>query len=252
MRARGRPRRGAGAVVLAATLLAAPAGAYEVVPVTDGGTVRGTVRVAGRVPPAQPLAVTRDAGVCGEWAPARRVAVGPGGALRGAVVMLEGVARGKRPAGDTVIDGRGCAFVPPVLAAMAGTPARVKNSDPVVHNPRGWLGTTSVFNVALPGREQVVDITRRLARPGVVRLTCEVHPHMSGWLVIHDSPYVAVTDGQGGFRIDDVPPGTYRVALWYPELRGRDVRPRAEPPARTRRTVRVGAGASVTTDFTLR
>lgn len=243
-------------ILAAALLVGSPAAAYEVAPVAGGATLRGVVRFAGRVGPIDPVPVTRDADACGEWAPVRSAAIGPGGAVRGAVVTIEGVARGRGPAGEVVVDSHGCAFVPPVMAAMAGTPARARNSDAVVHNPRGWLGTTSVFNVALPGRGQVVDITRRLVRPGVVRIACEVHPHMTGWLVVHDSPYLAVTDGEGAFRIAEVPPGTYTVTLWHPGLRrrgrDRDGGPRLESPVRVARTVALAPGATVTADFRLR
>ena len=77
---------------------------------------------------------------------------------------------------------------------MAGGRVRVKNSDAILHNTHGFLGKPTVFNLALPNRDQMVDITKRLTRPGVVRVLCDAHPHMFAWMVVHDSPYVAVTD----------------------------------------------------------
>jgi hypothetical protein len=123
--------------------------------------------------------------------------------------------------------------VPHVGALTVGDRARVKSSDDVVHNTRGSMGTSTVFNVAVPHREQLVDITRRLTTPGVVRVQCDAHPHMSAWLVVHDSPYVTVTDERGAFRIADV-------------------RPRYDEPRTVARTVSILPGAEATIEFELK
>ena len=138
--------------------------------------------------------------------------------------------RGKKSKGDVVVDNHKCLFVSHVSAAMAGDRVRVKNSDPVLHNTHGFLGKPTVFNLALPNKEQMIDITRRLTKPGAVRVLCDAHPHMSGWLMVHDSPYVAVTDDHGAFRIDGVPPGTWKVTMWHEGFRPRGYR-QGRPPA---------------------
>ena len=94
---------------------------------------------------------------------------------------------------------------------MVGARARVKNSDSVLHNTHGFhvtaegAGKQTVFNLALPSAGQVIDITKKLSRPGPVRVLCDAHPHMFAWVYVHDSPYVAVTDERGAFRIAGVP-----------------------------------------------
>ena len=65
----------------------------------------------------------------------------------------------------------------------------------------------------------MIDITKRLGKPGVVRVLCDAHPHMFAWMLVHDSPYVAVTDASGAFRIGDVPPGTYKITMWHAGFR---------------------------------
>jgi Carboxypeptidase regulatory-like domain len=139
---------------------------------------------------------------------------------------------------------------------MTGERARVKNGDAVLHNPHGFLGEPSVFNLALPNREQTIDITRRLARPGAVRVVCDVHPHMAAWIVVHDSPYYAVTDERGGYRIDAIPAGRYRVTMWHEgfRARGRDGngQPRYEAPRTVRKDVTIAPGATATIDFEVR
>ncbi len=241
-------------------LALAPAGAaraaYQEVEVVRGGVVTGTVRFTGARPRLDPVVIGRPREVCGERAPAEALVVGPDGGVAGAVVRLEGAARGKRPAGEVVLDSAGCRFVPHVVATMVGGRVRVRNGDPVVHSPYGLLDGAPVFHVALPSPGQVVDVGRRLTRPGVVRVLCDVHPHMGAWLVVHDSPYVAVSDERGVYRIEAVPPGAYRVTLWHEGWRARGTdrtgRPVYDGPRLGSRAVTVGPGETVTLDFELR
>jgi plastocyanin len=176
--------------------------------------------------------------------------------VKGSVVLVEGVTRGKKAHGDVVLDNQRCAFVAHVSAAMPGGRVRVKNSDGIVHNPHGRVGKTTVFNVAVPGKDQLVDVTKRLTRPGVVHVVCDAHPHMQGWIVLHDSPYFAVTDEHGAFRIDGIPPGTYKVTMWHEGFRpkgvDKDGRLAYGEPKTVSRHVTIGAGAQAAIDFELR
>jgi plastocyanin len=242
--------------VLAVLALAGPAAAYEVAPVPGGGTVAGTVRFAGPPPALEPLRVNKNRDVCGASKPSEALVVGPERGVKGSVVWIEGIARGKAPAGEAVLDNQGCLFVPHVLGLMAGSRAWIRNSDAMLHNTHGLQGGRTVFNLALLMKGQAVEITRRLARPGVVRVLCDAHPHMFAWLVVHDSPYLAVTGERGTFAIDQVPPGTYRVTLWHegfrPKGADKDGRPLYEDPVAVSRDVTVPAGQTVTVDFELK
>jgi hypothetical protein len=232
------------------------AAAYEVTTVADGGTLSGTVRFARTPPRAEPLTVTRNSEACGEQKDAEALIVGPERGVQGGVVLVEGIARGKRPAGDVVVDSRRCVFVSHVTVTALGERVQVRNSDPVLHNPRGLVGKPTVFNLALPNRGQMIDITRRLAEPEVIRVVCGIHPHMSAWLIIHDSPYVAVTDERGAYSIDGIPPGTYGVTLWHEGYRARgpdrDGRPRYGDPRVVRRVVTIAPRGTTRLDFELR
>jgi len=244
------------ATLLVAAALAAPAAAYEVVTVADGGTVAGVVKFAGAPPRLEPLAVTRNHDVCGDRKESEALVVGAERGVRGSVIRLEAVVRGKKPAAEVVLDHHRCAFVSHVTAAMAGEKARVKNSDPILHTTHGFLGKPTVFNLALPTRDQTIDITRRLTSPGVIRVVCDAHPHMLAWMIVHDSPYYAVTDERGAFRIDGILPGTYKVTMWHegfrPRGRDQDGRLRYDEPRTVTRDVTIGPGATATVDFELK
>ena len=244
----------AAAAVVAA--LATPAPAYEVIQVADGGFLAGVVKFTGAPPKLDPLPVNKNRDVCGDHKDAEALVLGPDRGVRGGVILVEGVARGKKPVGDVVLDNARCVFVSHVTALMAGERARVKNSDVILHNTHGFLGKPTVFNLALPNRDQMIDITRRLTRPGVIRVVCDAHPHMSAWMIVHDSPYYAVTDERGGYRIDGIPPGSYKVTLWHEGFRPRgldkDGRPLYDEPRTLSKDVTLAPRATATVDFELK
>jgi len=89
-----------------------------------------------------------------------------------------------------------------------------------------------------------------------VRVLCDAHTHMSAWILVHDNPYVAVTDTHGAFRITDVPPGTYRVTLWHagfrPKGADKDGRALYDEPRTVTKEVTIAPRTVATVDFELR
>lgn len=205
----------AGTVTAAAE---APA-AYQVVEVRDGGTIEGEVRFAGPLPVLEPIPVEpRHQAACGQQVPNEALVVSPRSrGVRSAVVYLESVAKGKAPGRrePAVIENRNCLFVPHVGAAMVGDPLLIRNADPVLHNIRGRMleDRRQHFNVVQPTRGQETE--REVRRVGVTVITCDTHPHMLGYLLAFEHPYYAVTDDEGRFRLEGVPPGRYRLVAWH-------------------------------------
>jgi plastocyanin len=249
-----------GAVAVALLVAAlAPGGvgaAYEEVAVADGGVVSGVVKFVGAAPKLEPIAVNKNRDVCGDKKPSEALVMGAGGGVKGSVILIEGVTRGKKSKGDVVIDNHNCLFVSHVSAAMAGDRVRVRNSDSVLHNTHGFLGKPTVFNLALPNRGQMIDITKRLAKTGAVHVLCDAHPHMFGWLVVHDSPYVAVTDDHGAFRIDGLPSGVWKVTMWHEGFRpkgvDKDGRPAYDEPRTVTKEITLAPRGTATVEFELK
>ena len=135
-----------------------------------------------------------------------------------AVVYLETAPRGafeERRGPTVVLDQRNEAFVPHVLAITTGTTVQFLNSDKTYHN---------VFSLSKPKR---FDLGRyptgssksvRFDRPGIVRVFCEIHSHMSAFILVFAHQHFAVTNARGEYRLDGLPPGTYTVAVWHPVL----------------------------------
>lgn len=201
--------------------VAGPARGYESGPADDGATILGIVRIAGDAPGLKSHEVFKHREWCGATVPNESLVLGPGQGVRYAVVTIEGITRGKAVERDAVnvLDNRRCRFVPHVLTASVGQWLLLTNSDPILHNADAFNldERRALFNVALPPHRQV---RQPLARPGRIRITCEVrHTWMEAFVVVSDHPYATVTDAAGEYELRDVPPGTYRLRVWH-ELLG--------------------------------
>ncbi|GEJ56783.1 TonB-dependent receptor [Anaeromyxobacter diazotrophicus] len=194
-----------GTMVLVLAAVAAPAGA---------GEIKGTVSFTGAPPQLAPLKVTKNQNVCGATVPDQSIEVA-GGHLENVVVMVKGSGLPKPPPEKIVLDQEKCHYKPHVQATGPGATVEIVNSDPMLHNIHGYLGTTTVFNIAMPIKGQ--KIPRVLSKPGVVHVKCDVHEWMNGWIVVSDTPYAKVGD-DGSYTIKDVPPGTYTVTAWHEKL----------------------------------
>lgn len=196
------------------------ASAYEEGTVTGGGTLIGTVKGPAPAVPFSDAIVTKDKGVCGERKPSEAIVRAADGGLKNAVVFFQGISRGKpidrsRP---VKFDNHGCRFEPHVVAVAVGQRLEISNSDPVLHNTHAYLdGSQTIFNVALPVQNQ--RIPKTMKKPGLMSVKCDAgHNWMLAWIYAFDHPYFAVTGEKGEFRIDQVPPGTYKVTAWHEEL----------------------------------
>lgn len=193
------------------------ANAYDEITVTNGGTIRGTVKAEGKIPKLRPLEITKFKEYC-RSVPDESLVVGQSGGLRYAVVTIEGITKGKAVEREAVLelDNVGCRFVPHVQAASVGQFLLIKNSDPILHAAHAvFQNGQPDFNVGLyPGK-----VTRKpVISRGIAKIVCEVHPWMTSYLVVTDHPYHAVTDALGEYEIRDVPPGRYRLKVWHERL----------------------------------
>ena len=130
------------------------------------------------------------------------------------VVYLETAPRGafeQTETGRAVLDQRNETFVPHVLAITTGTTVDFPNSDRIYHNVFSLSKTASFDLGRYPmGHSKSV----RFDKPGIVRVFCEIHSHMSAFILVFSHPFFAMTDGDGRYRIDNVPPGNYSVIAW--------------------------------------
>jgi plastocyanin len=219
-----------------AIALTSYADAYDEITVNNGGTIRGSVRVEGKLPVLPALQISKYKEVCKD-VPNETLITGPRQGLRYAVVTLEGITRGKAVEKEAQheLDNVKCRFVPHVQAASVGQFVLMKNSDPILHTAHAFFTNGQPqFNVGLyPGR-----VSRKpLVTPGIVKIICEVHPWMSAYIVVTEHPYHAVTDAYGEYMINDIPPGNYKLKIWHESLGSEE------------KSVEVKASASINVDF---
>jgi plastocyanin len=195
-------------------------GGYEVTAVADGGSITGTISVTGPVQKLPERRISKDPQVCGTASrESQRLLVGNGGGLKNAVVIVEGVRRGKAmpaEAQNAVIDQMKCEYTPHVQVMAVNSEIALRNSDPILHNVQFFEGDNSLFNIAQPVQGQ--ENKRKIDKAGNIYVECAVHGWMQANVVVVDNPYYAVTDDNGKFSIADLPPGTYRVRIFHEYL----------------------------------
>jgi plastocyanin len=181
------------------------------------GSIGGTVRFAGDPPPPQVQSNTKDTAKCGTEIRSEDLLVGQDKGIEYVVLRLEG-AEGPlaTPAKNPEMDQRGCRFTPRVVVVPAGGSLDFLNSDGILHNVRTTATRNPSINKAQPGFRK--RMTERFQHPEIVKVSCDAHPWMTGWIVVTDHPYVAVTDERGAFRLAGVPPGSYTLSLWHETL----------------------------------
>jgi plastocyanin len=137
---------------------------------------------------------------------------------REAIVYLETGPRGafeEREGVRATLDQRNENFVPHILAITTGTIVDFRNDDRTYHNVFS-LSKAKSFDLGRYAAGQTKSVL--FDRPGVVRVFCEIHSHMSAFIVVFAHHYFALTNPEGEYRIEGVPPGTYTVSVWHPVL----------------------------------
>ncbi len=196
------------------------------------GTIRGTVSLPATAPGRRP-SVSRPGGTSA--ADRQQDAVD----RQTSVVYLDNMPRGM--AGEFIerrarLDQRGQRFVPHIVAIGVGGSVDFPNSDPFFHNVFS-LSDVRSFDLGryATGKSKAI----KFDKPGVVRVFCDIHAHMSAFIFVFAHPYFDVTDGQGRYRIEGIPAGTHAIVMWNETL---DPEPRQ---------VTVPDGGDVEVNFTI-
>ena len=178
-----------------------------------GGAVEVTVTYMG-APVIEKLKINKDTQQCGTEAEVDRVMVGSNKGLANAVVSVP-TAKGAPRMVKATVDQHGCKFVPHVTAMMPGE-LELKNSDGILHNIHTYSTVNPSINKAQPKFKKVM--TEKLEKPEFVKLTCDVHSWMLGWVAVLPTPFFGVTDANGTAKIENVPAGKQSIEVWHETL----------------------------------
>ena len=179
------------------------------------GTLVGKVKYDGTPPPPRTAKVEQNTEVCGTEQQSEFLIVGPDQGLKWAVVQVADVGGAQARPEPPKMDQNGCRFDPRVVIARPGEEMAVLNSDGILHNVHTVSEINTPINKAQPGFVKSLPVT--FAEPEMVRLKCDVHGWMRGWIMVTDDP-AAVTDDSGSFTVVDVPAGTHKVTVWHEKL----------------------------------
>jgi len=120
------------------------------------------------------------------------------------------------PTKSPVVDQKGLLFQPHITVVQTGTTVEFLNSDKVAHNVF-WtnVGGNKKLGHNLGTWPQGEKRSFKFDNPGAVPLLCNVHPEMSGYIVVVPTPYSATTDKSGEYKMENVPDGSYTVTAWH-------------------------------------
>jgi len=176
-----------------------------------GGTIEADVKYNGAAQ-VEKLKVNKDTEKCGTEALIEKVVVGGNKGLANAVVSVPG-AKGATKA-KAVLDQHGCKFVPHVVVMQPGE-LEIKNSDDILHNLHTYSTANPSINKAQPKFKKTM--TEKLEKPEFVKITCDVHSWMLGWVAVVPG-LAGVTDKDGVTKIENVPAGKQKIEVWHETL----------------------------------
>lgn len=222
--------------------------AYEVTEIDNGAIMTGRVAYTGTLSHAQiRFEVRKGPEICGAERVLNKVDVHQG-LLKGAVIALEGVKKGKPFASyQETATGQGegrfhyiggnalnvdvqlkkCSFGPFTGVITTDEAVRFTNHDSIKHTLHTYaskgrkakiLRTVHTQSLRPDSQTEKVFSMKSLGHPRAVVLTCDRHDFMENWLYVVKNPYYAVSDESGNFSIDRIPPGTYDLVVWHPVL----------------------------------
>jgi plastocyanin len=151
------------------------------------------------------------------------------------VVYLKGVKSDHAPK-TASMDQKGMTFVPHVLVVTKGDTVKFLNHDGVAHNV--YSPDADAYNLGT--FKQNEERTHTFDQEGVSTQLCSIHPEMLGFIFVAPNPYAAAVDAKGHYVIKDVPPGSYKLAVWNSHLKAPD------------KSVTVTAGKTAEEDLTLK
>lgn len=188
----------------------------------EWGDLSGTFAFKGSPPAATPLSITKDQEVCGKVKLVDETLVvnKENNGIQNVVVYLADTAKPKIHAdyeaaakGEVVLDNANCRFEPHVQGIRVGQTLIIGNKDPVGHNTKADFFSNTPFNDLIPASGQVKK-TFAKAEGQPSPISCSIHPWMTGYLLIREDPYFAISDKDGKFTIKNLPAGEHTFVVW--------------------------------------
>lgn len=160
------------------------------------------------------IANTTDPEICGQEHTLEDLLVSKNRGIKNVIVSVHGVPAPEPEPETLTLDNVECRFNPHAAVITAGSTIEAKNSDAVLHTTHLYGPTEINFSLPIEGAKG----SRTLDEPGMYVVKCDVHGWMQAFIRVDAHPFHAVTDSDGRFRIEGLPPGNYTLELWHEKL----------------------------------
>lgn len=151
--------------------------------------------------------------------------------LKGVLVRIVGKVEGDYPPPKepAVLDQVGCIFIPHVMVVQLGQPLLIKNGDDVAHNVRLNSTRNSSFNSIIPKKGDTMTVQFKNEDIGM-KIKCDVHFWMSCDIHAIRHPFFSITDADGQYKIENLPPGSYKLEAYHETLgkQAREIKVKAD------------------------
>ncbi len=214
-------------VTLSFVSVSIPGWAYQEIEVKNGGTIQGKATLIGKMPFPRiyHLILFPNIDMCAEVDTddeMNRVLddfkVSPDGGLKDVVVTIQQVDAGKPFNKDPVdIVAENCKFLPDVSIIRQGETFKVDNLDAVMHNSQVYQKERGkiLLNIPIPAEEVSDGKIMFKKKYKIMQMICGMHEFMQTWGYRVQNPYYSQTKIDGNFKIDNIPPGEYKLTAWH-------------------------------------
>ena len=214
-------------IISISSLVSTSGWAYQEMEVSNGGSIQGKVTLTGKMPYPRiyHLILFPNIDMCAEVDTddeMNRVLedfkVSPDGGLKDVVVTLEHVDAGKPFNKEPInITAENCKFLPDVNVIRQGESFKIDNIDAVMHNSQVYQKERGkiLLNIPIPAEEVSDGKITFKKKFKIMQMICGMHEFMQTWGYRVQNPYYAQTKIDGNFKIDNIPPGEYKVTAWH-------------------------------------